>query len=461
MLTSLPLSTDAEVTTMSQDHYYWLVSGRWAAYLITITFPPHLVPYLTLAIFGACAAVAYRLLLSACRLEADWRAYLTFPIFCGFPIWMFILEFSSNAAHSGVALLLTTASVWLMSERFQRKRPVVRAVCELALLTVAVSIYQAFALVYGTLLIAWLLLRADGGRWRMWEIYQAVAVLASACVLSGAIGRLFNYLFGVPPGYLDQFIRLDLLLGAPMEAIRNTLDTMVQAYAGSSYYYGANLSVAGAVVIAAILAVLLQRSAWSAFLLLSLLVAPFGFLVLAGGVGFPPRALLAIPVAMWAMSMVLLKTRRTAQPIWAAVIVALAVQSVAMISSYEAVRRLRSDRDTKAAAQIYYRASELVEAGQPKKIDFFGAMTNPEPLYPVNPYSTAGASLFSWDTGIQARMFAYLKILGYKDLVALKKPEREAMIPEFEGMPTWPAAGSVKLVDGVVLVKLGAVAGRY
>lgn len=311
MLVFLPLSIDAEVTILTPNHNYWLSSERWASYLIANVFPPHLVPYFMLAIFGVCASIAYRLLLSACKVAADWRAFVGFPIFVGYPVWMFILEFSVNVAPTGIALMLCCLALLSMVERVESGRlPPVAALGEVALLTFAFSCYQAFAFVFVTLLVGWFLVVSYEPKKRGRIIVQSVIIWSAACALAYSIGKGVNYALGIKTVYVDQFIRVDQIASLPLTVVHNTFQTMLNTLSGAPSVYGMAVYSSAVVIVIALLAVVIKRSMWHLFLLACLLIAPFGFVILAGGANFPLRGLLGIPVAMWAMAMLSLRGRR-------------------------------------------------------------------------------------------------------------------------------------------------------
>jgi hypothetical protein len=69
--------------------------------------------------------------------------------------------------------------------------------------------------------------------------------------------------------------------------------------------------------------------------------------------------------------------------------------------------------------------------------------------------STFGASFFEWDQGNTSRIVAFMKTIGYQDLLTLPSDRRIQLNIIANSMPEWPAKGSVKVVNDTVLVKFG------
>lgn len=462
MLATLPLSIDSETTILSGNHFYWISQGRWGAYLVTLLFPPHLVPYFTLALFGVAVSAAYLFLVSACRLPLNWKAIVGFAMFSSFPIWSFILEFSSNVVQVGIGIFCCCLALWLLARRLDGgDRRAVSIAVEVTFLTFAISLYQAFAFVYPALILAHLLLVSRPASQGAVAVLHAFVALLAAVIAYSVIGTAFAAALGVPPGYVGDFIRIDAVLSDPTGTLSRTLFLALDAYSGAEALYGANLYATALISVLFICAMALRASAWQAFLALGLLTVPFVFVLTAGGERFPPRALLAIPVAMWAMSMVLLAAPAKWLRVTGAVAVGLTIfQSTAAISTYQAVRQLRSEFDTRIASQIYLGIAELADSRW-QKVDFYGAIEAPRPLYSVGVDSTAAGSFFAWDGGNPGRILSYMHLLGYQDLVLLGKAEREDLMPLYEKMPVWPRPGSIRRYQDTVLVKLGERAGAY
>ena len=68
--------------------------------------------------------------------------------------------------------------------------------------------------------------------------------------------------------------------------------------------------------------------------------------------------------------------------------------------------------------------------------------------------TTLGESFFEWDQGHPVRMVLYMKMMGLYWYEWVSPEEKAALQSAYADMPVWPRSGSVRLVDGIVAVKL-------
>ena len=90
---------------------------------------------------------------------------------------------------------------------------------------------------------------------------------------------------------------------------------------------------------------------------------------------------------------------------------------------------------------------------KPCKVDFYGYKPFAAPFKRAWS-ATGGSSFFEWDGGNPERMIDYMRLIGFTNLVLPTAAERPHL-PLFQTMPVWPAEGSVRLANGIILVKLG------
>ncbi len=465
MMTVLPLSIDAERMAVSQNFSIWIGQGRWASYLFSMyLLPPPVIPYFSLALFGLVSACAYYLLLDACRLPLTGREFIGFSIFSGFPIWSFLLEFPTNSALAGIALLLCSVSVYLLSiyVSSSQKFKFTCYLFQIVTLTFSIGVYQTFVFVYLTMVLAVALLNPNfSDRSRLFYfLAQASIVMIVSVILYYAMQKVSLWYFKFETAYIGSFFRLDLLLSEPLMVAKRTLSELFAIYTGSSRIFGTAITCVSFIMLLAIVRVLLERSPLEILLFVGLLLAPFGMAVVAGG-ALPHRALIGVPTAVWAAAMV--ATRFHSAPLRLSAIIAVAIlgfQSSALLSQYQAERLFVAEFDRSTAAQIYSRIAAISDVQEDQAVDFYGQLSGPK-VYPVGQTSTASASFFSWDNGNPWRMLDYMSLLGYAHLKLISNSERERMKPIFETMPPWPSSGSVRKLGSVVLIKLSNVPGYY
>jgi hypothetical protein len=69
-------------------------------------------------------------------------------------------------------------------------------------------------------------------------------------------------------------------------------------------------------------------------------------------------------------------------------------------------------------------------------------------------YSTAPESFFGWDQGSTERMLGYMKMLGISGYRKVDSQTLSKLRPAFEQMQAWPAPTSMRVVNGILLLKL-------
>lgn len=453
MMVTFPLTIDAEFAAVSTDPLVWLAQGRWTTYLVTRAFFQPVVPYLTIAFFGICAAISYTVLARACDNGFRSSMLVGFGVFIGFPVWSTLLEFPANTPSAGVALLLCALAAAALVDKPLRPFLFIGQVLAVA---IAIGAYQSFVLVYLVLALTVAYHRHDREAIRLLAVAAIVAV--AGVIVHFSIQTISLRLAGMSSAYIGNFFKPSLLLADPWAVIVRSIDTVARLYLGSSSMFGFSIWAAPALVALA-LAISAGRSLVSVLLVSAALAAPLPLAAMAGG-WLPIRSLIAVPVVMGFCALICVSSKwRFARYTGGALAGLLILQSAAAISQYQAQRDLTAKFDQTAAANLYGRIGEAAGPG-PYQVDFFGAL-QPAPLYAVIPSSTAGASFFSWDNGNPWRMLAFMRMLGYADLSLAPNDVRELMKAEFATMPKWPATDSVRKVGGTVLVKLGDQPGLY
>jgi hypothetical protein len=118
---------------------------------------------------------------------------------------------------------------------------------------------------------------------------------------------------------------------------------------------------------------------------------------------------------------------------------------------------LALQEDRALATQLIMRIEEAKSEAKTENVEFLevaGALTRPvTPLIPQ--IETFGASFFQWDQGNVNRMIYFLNTITPLNIKALPLESRYNQIATFLDMPSWPAVGSVKAVNSVILVKFG------
>jgi hypothetical protein len=477
-LSAFPLSIDEEIAAFRNDAAVWVAQGRWVTYLIeTFLLPQPTVPYLPLGIFGVASAISYILLVRAHGdEELTLKHYALFPLFSAFPMWFFIIEFYTNLPTVAVGLVSSCISIYLFGHLsavaehdqlrlFEKKFQLIVASLGVA---VAIGSYQSFIFFFlsagaGVALVNWI---SHKQLHRLpWRSLMLLALLSAAgAVLYQLIWKIFLAALGVQvDAYLQSLLNYGLLLNDPALVLKLTFSEILKIYGGSKQVYGQNspFYLLGFGCVIAIALHLRHRGLLAVvcgFGLIGIVVlAPFILHPLSRGfVAY--RSLVAIPYVIWLCGALILGLRNRPLRVAGLALVALtAFESLYTLSLFQAANYLVRDHDRLLAQQIYSRiaaAHPNFDVNRPYSVEFYGAKSFQAP-YPRVASSTVGHSFFEWDLGNPQRIVLFMNMLGYANLTQIPGDRRPELIAELNIMPVWPNEGSVKVVQGVTLVRLG------
>ena len=130
-------------------------------------------------------------------------------------------------------------------------------------------------------------------------------------------------------------------------------------------------------------------------------------------------------------------------------------QNLYLQSIYQARTSVVQQQDQALAAQLQRDILHHLppHVPQPVRLDF-GGLKRPALIYPEVFSTTGGYSFFEWDQGHPERMVRYLNLLGYGPYQHVYVHEHEALKQVYRTMPTWPAEGSIRIIDDIIAVKL-------
>jgi hypothetical protein len=456
-LTSFPFSIDEEVAALRPDRLIWVEQGRWTIYLFeTFIMPQPVMPFLPALLFGFFLASGYLVLLKGFGLSTIAERHLAaFALFCGFPIWYFLLEFQANTPAEGLGVLSACAATSFVARAIDSLRKAgswplstfLWASAAGGLGAVAIGAYQSNAILLTVLdiaLVVWTAKTDPGEDIR--AIFRNLAIVLLALLIAAAAYSVINVAFqdslGATPGYVNDMIDPGQLYRRPGHVIRTTLKQMRDVYLGSSATYGVTAFSFGLIVVTGLVA-LHDRpprdrriSAILGLLATLMLVMPFALnLISASGGVMPYRSLVAVPMVMWFFAFL----GFSAKPRWlvrtTAVVLGVSVFHMLYIGNlFQASNSLVRQHDLVTAAAIYNKIASVnsnFDRSRPYKIDFVGNWYFPS-IYPKPMSSTVGASFFEWDGGNQARMYYYMRVLGYDNLELASKEQRKLLMPIVE-----------------------------
>ena len=472
-LSNFSLSIDEEIASFNATTATaWLSQGRWGMGLIIRMLPNfEAIPLLSTVLFGA------GLLFATMRAVMDFRltgaqAYFHAVVHAGFPLWLHIAEFNTFAAGFGFGIAAAASGAGLIVHA----RSIGARLLSIALLAFAFSVYQTlliYAVLYAVLTLH---ARFDAGpqggtrpslRTLALETGRVAGWFVIALVVYWSTQWLAMKVAGVKMSYVDVYWQVDRLRADPGGSSIAIVRALADYIGGRQPMYlgwGAGvlfLTWLGFFPTAMLSADRNQRaivgliSFWCVVLVgIAVIALPF---VLSVGT-LPIRAHVAWPLlAAWLASRVTVPPG----PRWRlACGVALAYYAVVVCSigaSLFYTERLVRAADaalTQRLVPVMLGAVDPRAAG-PIPFTLVGQFSLPAEGQ-IQRAGVFGTSFYEHDGGNVHRVALYMKTLGIHGFDPVWLGSRPNLIPAAHAMPAWPAPGSIRLVDGVVIVKLGA-----
>ena len=468
-LGSFSLSIDEEVELFGPHGTSWIMQGRWGAYLVEkfiLTRP--VLPFLPHFVFGLACVASYLLILEVVRVgqRLGFAEYGSFAVFCSFPTWFFISEFSTNIGAVAIGLFCSTLSVCLATNSLASWVPRrVGVVVAIALGAFSIAIYQTFLLYMVALALGlcFLLPQAAPHRRDVVRFGSTLLIIAGSCLAYLAGDNAFKWWFGLQSAYVNTFFDPGYFFSDPFSALKKMLRELRRVYGISSRFYTMLLWTVPVLLAAGVAAVALRSTGWGrrqragvAVATILILIAPFG-LNLFSEAQLPLRALVAVPFVVWVFTYLgLVSTDSRVKAVSALALFFAIFQFQTLQNTMQALNVLVAKHDLLLAASIQERVSALPGfADQPAyPLAVYGGRGYPTP-YPVPPTSTSGNSFFGWDGGNPVRIVYYLNAVGFRQVRIATPAEMAQSVVQLSSMPVWPAPGSVALSNGVLLVRLG------
>jgi hypothetical protein len=460
-LGTFSLSIDEELATIRPERgVVWLQQGRWGMALVTLLLPNfEAIPVLSTMLFGA------GLVFVAWRATGDLRlsraaALLFAVVHTGFPMWLHIGEFNTLAGGFcfGIAAAVLGAGLVAQGGR--------AAWIGVALLAFANSVYQTLAL-YSLLYLGLVLharcrdeLSALGWRGSLVLGVRVLAFWVAGLALYWVVQKGALAASGLSTTYVGKFVQLELLRNQPQvygERIRLLIGELTLGTHAMYLGWGAAilfLSWLGVVGwprrgerIETAKAVL---GALSVVLAIVILLAPA--IVSAGTL--PLRAYVALPLlAAWLASRTGPLFERLSPWVLRG---ALAYFTIVATSIGATLFYAEEVVHTADAALTHELVREIRKVAPPGPITFTLSGTHTYPFnVQVQRVDVFGTSFYEHDGGNVYRVNLFMQVLGYNDLQPVVIGSRPGLVAAAQAMPAWPQPGSVRAVDGVVVVKLG------
>jgi hypothetical protein len=386
-------------------------------------------------------------------------------------MWPHLAEFNISSWIIGIGCVLVTLALLLFLT--ERRLSDLWAACLVALATgIYESLYVWFLVLicirHLSLLLTTTSVSEKEARPRFpWLRTGIVAVGAMLGYL--AMRRLLLAAFSLKLTYVQGFVRIEDFITAPAAALARTFERCWSLISGADPIflgYGYILALLPLLGLLVLLVRLLwreplrplQRLLGAAIFVAALLLAWSPLVVSAGTV--PARAVIAwIPISAFLAGVALSFSGRFEKPFYGALAVALFFSVWVTVSLFY-TDHLARQRDQFLAARIMTRIDNLLPNPPPGKIPFVVVGAVPwKSDASFRKLEIFGDSYFdrTHEGGNPWRIAAYLRTLGVDTLEPHLLTELDPFRPAIAAMPVWPAAGSVAMVNGIVVIKLAPV----
>ena len=470
------LSIDEEVFG-DKNQWAWMVTGhgRWGTAVLTRVFPPiGNIPMISTILFCVGLGIsAYVLARIFFRQPAAQYAFA--GMFVAYPVWPHLAEFSISAWCIGVGcILLTLCLLLFLAEHL------LADILAAGLLAFATGISETFFVWFLVLLclryLSVILNTAPSDAvptntkipW-----LRSLLITLAALLIYFSVQRLGFWFAPSRLHYVQSFVRFDHFMALPFLSIARTVSQSLRMLLGyHRIYLGYGpvvmfLPLVGFLIIAVQLLRRGKLETYQRVLATLLLVAAFvlaltPILVSAGAV--PVRALIALtPLIAFLAGIAFWKSLRLTKLMYLALGIALFICIWINVSLFY-TDNLARQRDQVLATRIMSRVDSVVPNPPAKRMPFV--------VVAARPWADAGnfrkVEIFGdsyFDTGHEGgnpiRMAAYLRTLGVDTLEPVPIAKAAQHRAAIEAMPIWPAAGSVAMVEGMLVVKLGPLTSAW
>jgi len=466
------LSIDEELVGSGYEGNWWRLAisqGRWGMGLLGRIFPPlGPIPMISTVLF--CAGLGLSGCILARVLFRNPSAQFAFVgIFVSSPLWPHLAEFNITSWCMGIACVLLTWALLLFLA--DRRLNDIWVACVLAFAT---GIYESFFVWFLVLLcIHHLSVLLEMAPVAATEQRQRFPWLRSLLVAGGGllgyflVRRLLLMVLSLQLTYVQGFVRLDEFTTAPAAAFARTFWRSWFLLNGGDHIFLGYGPVLTALPLLGLLILVIrllwrgplktsQRLLAGAILVAGLMFALSPLVVSAGTI--PSRALISlVPLSAFLGSVALSFSGRFRKPLYCVLAVALFISIWVSVSLFY-TDHLARQRDEFLAARIMTRVDNILPNPPPGRIPFVVVGAVPaKAAGPFRKLDIFGDSFFdaSHEGGNPWRVAAYLQLLGVDTLEPHLITEIARYRQVVETMPVWPASGSVAMVNGMLVIKLG------
>ncbi|EKT4523096.1 glucosyltransferase domain-containing protein [Pseudomonas putida] len=456
------LSIDGE----NVDNFHQTISlGRWGHAFIRYYFLPEpFVPYFTNLVSVIFLCLAAVLSAKAIGLE-NLGLYAFSALFISFPALSYQFEFinQSDTVSIGYFFAVLGAFSFLQREGQTSLTRILLIVFSCLLFIFVTAIYQALIMVPILIVLGRFLLdsysRVNGFRFYAKNLALFVfIVLFSVFIYSAltiAIKEKFLGAAGASNGYLLHFVNGS----GSFAAILNQALINVGAGISGQVRYGFSTYIVATFVAGLVVAGAFLQKKGSyvsrSFLMLGVLFAPFAIIIFSGSY-IPGRVLVATNLAF---AIIVVNTLRGMVGRMAAIagmfVAVLFLINISMITALFYSDSATRERDVRLATQITMVMAVNNPDFDPNLVPvYFHGGIRAASQYKIPNSDVFGSSFFTWDYGNNRRLVRFFEYYGFGKFKMATKDQILGIKSKISTMPVWPNPDSIRLVDGVMVVKL-------
>ncbi|MCZ8144477.1 glucosyltransferase domain-containing protein [Flavobacterium sp.] len=436
--------------------------GRWGQNLIRYHLFAGFLQYFTLLLS------LFLFSLSAVKLSAlfkfnNYTSYFFCALFVTFPQLSYQLVFSIMADVAGIGFLLSVISVELFLKGIQANSLIKKILLLIAvplLLMFTLSIYQAFVLVPITIFVILFFIKTFEDTFELIPEIKKTLLFIGIVVLSILFYSISVKLICPPiekSEYLSSFVS-----GNSENIFSNFLSLCKNHLKGTSYY-GEKLYILIPLLFALLLPNLFINKKYFVYRILILFflsISPFiiSFFITNGY--HPPRLYLTSNLIFaFGISLFIDRFKISSQNIVKTLVTLIVIINIYFVTNlFYSVNKIYK-HDKKIAEKI----DSIIQSKYPnfsvgdKTVYFYGYFNyDYHQKFRLENSEIFGGSFFSWDNGNNYRIINFIKEADVADYKMLESKEKLSIIKDsITNMKVWPDYDSVKMIDNVVVVKLG------
>ena len=455
-LTTYTLSADDEIAFWRTTPEVWLAQGRIVGFFLEkYIIKQSVIIFYNEFFFGICATLSYAFILRAFRhYQIGVFDVLAFGIFCAFPVWYFLLEFYSNIPAVSIGILSCGLGIFFLSdfiETYRKRYFIYTVLC----FFVSISSYQAYFYCLAVIIFSMILVKFNNfTRKSLKSLLICILALFVSTLIYGLMFKILLIIYNVNVGYIGSFLDIKLFTNDPLGRL-SIVSHDIYKFAIKNkqififYFFGVTI-----IVLLYFINITLKRKVFNVIISIAIITIPF-IQHLFSSI-FLTRLGLAMPFVVWFFSFYLYHHSKSLVKFVVVLATCLTlIQSVYFVSYYTTNQKLAYQYDVALAGKIYDR---LIEKGgdlhTPMVVDVYGSIAFKTNLERA-PWMSSGGSFFDIPYGSIERIVAFMKLIGYNNIVpSAEDSDKARYFEEYLKMPSWPAKDSVRKVDNVFLIKL-------